>query len=87
MIVVKYNFIVILLFQNEYISACDERRAFITGFTGSAGVALITQTEALLWTDGRYFIQAEQQLDENWTQMKMGISILQIINIKCFTVL
>ncbi|XP_015369362.1 PREDICTED: xaa-Pro aminopeptidase 1 [Diuraphis noxia] len=59
--------------QNEYISACDGRRAFITGFTGSAGVALITQNEALLWTDGRYFVQAQQQLDDNWTLMKMGL--------------
>lgn len=63
-------------FQNEYISACDGRRAFITGFTGSAGVALITQNEALLWTDGRYFVQAQQQLDDNWTLMKMGLCVL-----------
>ncbi|XP_050522688.1 xaa-Pro aminopeptidase ApepP isoform X2 [Daktulosphaira vitifoliae] len=59
--------------QNEYIAPCDGRRAYITGFTGSAGVALITQNEALLWTDGRYFVQASQQLDENWTLMKMGL--------------
>lgn len=40
------------------------RRAFITGFTGSAGTALITRKEALLFTDGRYFLQARQQMDE-----------------------
>jgi len=67
--------------QNEYISESDGRRAFITGFTGSAGVALITQNEALLWTDGRYFIQAQQQLDENWTLMKMGLHIYYLLNI------
>ncbi|XP_050424258.1 xaa-Pro aminopeptidase ApepP isoform X2 [Adelges cooleyi] len=59
--------------QNEYIAASDGRRAFITGFNGSAGLALITQNEALLWTDGRYFLQANQQLDNNWTLMKMGL--------------
>ena len=32
----------------------------------------MTGTNALLWTDGRYFIQAEAQMDENWTLMKMG---------------
>jgi hypothetical protein len=36
------------------------RRAFISGFTGSAGVALISQEKALLFTDGRYFEQAER---------------------------
>lgn len=44
----------------------------MTGFDGSAGSAVVTSTEALLWTDGRYFLQASQQLDENWTLMKDG---------------
>ena len=48
----------------------DERRAKITGFDGSAGTAIVTQTEALLWTDGRYYQQAGNQLDGNWTLMK-----------------
>ncbi|CAG2171919.1 unnamed protein product, partial [Oppiella nova] len=52
---------------------CDARRAFISGFDGSAGTALITQKEALLWTDGRYFLQAEKQLDHNWALMKDAI--------------
>ncbi len=39
--------------QSEYVAACDERRAFVSGFTGSAGTAVITPTEAALWTDGR----------------------------------
>eukprot|EP00668_Euglena_longa_P002750 GGOE01003213.1.p1 GENE.GGOE01003213.1~~GGOE01003213.1.p1 ORF type:complete len:629 (-),score=213.97 GGOE01003213.1:203-1963(-) len=51
-----------------------ERRAYITGFTGSAGSAVITQKEALLWTDGRYFIQAAQQMEEGvWTLIKAGL--------------
>ena len=48
--------------QSEYVGGYFRARAFMTGFTGSAGTAVITQTEAGLWTDGRYFIQAEQQL-------------------------
>lgn len=59
--------------QSEYISPTDERRSFISGFTGSAGTAIVTQKEALLWTDGRYYQQAEQQLDENWKLMKDGL--------------
>jgi len=58
---------------SEYIAACDARRAFISGFDGSAGTAVITTKDAALWTDGRYFIQAEQQLDHNWVLMKDAI--------------
>lgn len=58
--------------QSEYIAARDRRRQFITGFTGSAGVAVVTQAAALVWTDGRYFQQAEKQLDSaTWTLMKV----------------
>ncbi|GFT80985.1 xaa-Pro aminopeptidase 1 [Nephila pilipes] len=56
--------------QSEYIEACDQRRAFISGFTGSDGTAIVTEKHAALWTDGRYFLQAEQELDENWILMK-----------------
>ncbi|CRL00590.1 CLUMA_CG013850, isoform A [Clunio marinus] len=59
--------------QSEYLAARDRRRHFITGFTGSAGTAVVTQSEALLWTDGRYYQQASQQLDTNWTLMKDGL--------------
>ena len=48
--------------QSEYVGEHFKSRAFITGFTGSAGTAVITKEESCLWTDGRYFIQAEQQL-------------------------
>ncbi|KAI3612968.1 aminopeptidase p [Moniliophthora roreri] len=58
---------------SEYIADCDERRAFISGFDGSAGCAIITLNEAFMFTDGRYFLQAEQQLDENWKLMKQGL--------------
>lgn len=59
-------------FQNEYIADCDRRRGFISGFTGSAGTAVVTETEACLWTDGRYFLQASKEMDSSWTLMKEG---------------
>ncbi|KAI9217914.1 putative Xaa-Pro aminopeptidase P, partial [Blastocladiella britannica] len=59
--------------QSEYIADCDGRRAFISGFTGSAGLAVITADKAALWTDGRYFLQASQQLDSNWILQKFGL--------------
>lgn len=56
---------------SEYIAPCDARRAFLTNFTGSAGTAVVTLNEAALWTDGRYFLQAERELDKKyWTLMK-----------------
>ncbi|VDN27574.1 unnamed protein product [Dibothriocephalus latus] len=42
---------------NEYLAAADKRIAFISGFTGSAGTAVITTDKAALWTDGRYHDQ------------------------------
>ena len=48
--------------QSEYVGEYFMSRAFITGFTGSAGTAVITMDEAGLWTDGRYFIKAEKDL-------------------------
>lgn len=48
--------------ESEYVGEHFKARKFITGFTGSAGTAVITKTEAGLWTDGRYFVQAEKQL-------------------------
>lgn len=48
--------------QSEYVAEHYKDRAWLTGFTGSAGIAVITEKEAILWTDGRYFIQAEKEL-------------------------
>ncbi|AFR98124.2 xaa-Pro aminopeptidase [Cryptococcus neoformans C23] len=58
---------------SEYLAPCDARRAYITGFTGSAGCAVITHDKALCWTDGRYWLQAEKQLGEGWALMKSGL--------------
>ncbi|KAL1615570.1 hypothetical protein SLS56_011777 [Neofusicoccum ribis] len=46
---------------------------FICGFSGSAGTAVITLDKAALATDGRYFNQAEKQLDNNWELLKQGL--------------
>ncbi|KAM5353750.1 hypothetical protein ACJ41O_000400 [Fusarium nematophilum] len=59
--------------SSEYIADCDARREFISGFTGSAGCAVVTLEGAALATDGRYFNQAESQLDNNWTLLKQGL--------------
>lgn len=59
--------------QSEYTALYDKRRDFLSGFDGSAGTAVVTPTAALLWTDGRYFLQAERQLDAScWQLMKDG---------------
>ena len=57
--------------KSEYLAPCDERVAFISGFTGSNGLCLTTQEKALMWTDGRYYLQAGKQLHEGWDMMKM----------------
>lgn len=46
---------------------------FICGFSGSAGTAVITLNKAALATDGRYFNQAEKQLDNNWELLRQGL--------------
>ncbi len=48
--------------QSEYVGDYFKSREYMSGFTGSAGTLVVTQNEAGLWTDGRYFIQAEDQL-------------------------
>ena len=49
--------------ESEYVGEHFKARKFITGFTGSAGTAVITSDTAVLFTDGRYFVQAEKQLE------------------------
>ena len=60
--------------QSEYLADHYKTRAWISGFTGSAGTVIVTGKEAILWTDGRYFIQAEKQLAGSEVKLfKMGI--------------
>jgi Xaa-Pro aminopeptidase len=49
--------------QNEYVAPCDERLAWLTGFTGSVGYALVLADRALLFVDGRYTLQAHEEVD------------------------
>jgi len=51
--------------QNEYLPASEERLAWLTGFTGSAGTAVVLDDRAALFVDGRYTVQASTQVDSN----------------------
>lgn len=60
--------------QSEYVADHYKGRNFISGFTGSAGLVVITKDKANLWTDGRYFIQAENEIKDNEFELfKMNI--------------
>ncbi|XP_076241429.1 xaa-Pro aminopeptidase ApepP [Calliopsis andreniformis] len=61
--------------QSEYLREHDKRICFISGFNGTYGTAIITPSKALLWTDGRYYVQALAEFDppEAWTLMKEGL--------------
>ena len=60
--------------QSEYLADHYKTREFISGFTGSAGTAVITLKEARLWTDSRYFLQAQKELaSSEFELMKMGV--------------
>ncbi len=49
--------------QDEYVAPCEERLAWLTGFTGSAGFAIVLREKAALFVDGRYTVQAREQVD------------------------
>ena len=58
---------------SEYINDYFKSRKFVSGFTGSAGTLVVTAAEAWLWTDGRYFLQAAEQIEDTGIGlMKMG---------------
>ncbi len=59
--------------QSEYVSDHFRERAWLSGFTGSQGTVVVTKDHALLWADGRYYIQAEKEIkDSGFTLMKLG---------------
>ena len=59
--------------QSEYVGDYFKSREFMSGFTGSSGTLIISMDEAGLWTDGRYFIQAENELKDSGIKLfKMG---------------
>jgi len=57
---------------SEYVCGCFKIREMFSGFTGSNGILVVLKNEAYLWTDGRYFVQAEKELPSNISLMKMG---------------
>ena len=60
--------------MSEYVLDRYKSRVYMTGFTGSAGYAVVTQNEALLWADGRYHVQAEKQIEgSDFKLMKWGL--------------
>ncbi|MCK5164024.1 MAG: aminopeptidase P family protein [Desulfobacula sp.] len=67
--------------QSEYVAEHWQARKWLTGFSGSAGTAVVTREHAILWTDFRYYIQAEDQVAGSWFKLyKMGepdVSTLQ----------
>ena len=61
--------------QSEYVGEYFKSREFISGFTGSAGTVVVTMDEAGLWTDGRYFLQAEKELEGSGIKLfKSGVN-------------
>lgn len=67
--------------QSEYLPENYKTRAYISGFTGSAGTVVVTKTKAILWTDGRYFLQAEKQLAGSGVELyKMGEPNVPTVN-------
>ena len=54
---------------SEYLPAHWQTRSYISGFTGSAGMVIVTQEKAALWTDSRYFLQAEEQLSDTGIEL------------------
>ena len=59
--------------QSEYFCDYFWTTRFLSGFTGENCTIVVTPDEACLWTDGRFFVQAEEQMDEAFTLMRMGV--------------
>ncbi|MEM8541853.1 MAG: aminopeptidase P family N-terminal domain-containing protein, partial [Pseudomonadota bacterium] len=68
--------------QNEYLPIRAERLAWLTGFTGSAGFAVILAKRALVFTDGRYTLQVEQQTDETVFETGNSVTVEGTLGIK-----
>ncbi|KAI3383951.1 hypothetical protein SNEBB_006860 [Seison nebaliae] len=61
---------------SEYVGESDKIIQFISGFSGSNALAIITKNESRLWTDGRYYLQADDEMDCNWSLMKYEKDVL-----------
>lgn len=66
--------------NSEYLSEYDKQIKYLSGFSGSFAMLLITKEEAKLWTDGRYFVQAEKELKDSLVElMKMGEPFIESV--------
>lgn len=72
--------------KNEFIASQDQRIKFISGFGGSSGILLVTGANAYLFTDSRYWEQAEKEVNKKeWTIVKNSLikdALLEILNDK-----
>lgn len=59
--------------QMEDVAPFDHRLEFISGFTGSFGLAAVTLSEVALWTDERFFYQADAEIDCDWPVFENGM--------------
>ena len=64
---------------SEYLAEHWQCRKWLTGFTGSAGTAVVTMDDALLWTDSRYWLQAEEQLEGTGIRLMSRTGWLPIV--------
>ena len=60
------------MYGGEEVPVYDERLKFLSGFTGSAGISIITLKNANLFVDGRYSLQAKMQVNNDWTIMPLS---------------
>ncbi|XP_077142626.1 xaa-Pro aminopeptidase 2 [Ranitomeya variabilis] len=63
----------------EYTAVREQRRQWLTGFTGSSGTAAVTLTRAAVFTDSRYWTQAERQMDCNW-ELQKTLSTSEVVS-------
>lgn len=71
----KYDMYIVTIddrHNSEYVHGRDKLIQYLTNFSGSYGVALVSQTEARIWTDGRYHVQATSELYKDWILMREG---------------
>lgn len=62
-------------YLNEYVPQVESTREWLTGFTGSTGEAMVTMSKAFLFVDGRYHLQADQEINvQEWTVVKLGMA-------------
>ncbi|CAN8018454.1 unnamed protein product, partial [Ixodes persulcatus] len=65
--------------KSEFVPNHYKRRQYITGFSGDTGTAVVLKGSAALWVEGRYMLQAEEQLDCNWVLMNGGQTDVPVI--------